>query len=1089
MRKSKIVPAAQYLRMSTEHQQYSFANQEAAIAKYAAQNGFRIVHTYRDSGRSGVNLRQRPALRALLEDVKLGRAPYKAVLVYDVSRWGRFQDTDEAASYEFICKKSGISLHYCTEQFANDGTPSSSMMKMLKRAMAGEYSRELSAKVYEGQRRLTLLGFKMGGTAPYGLRRLMISPDGMAKQRLRRGDRKSIQTFRVVLIPGPKAEIECVRRIFSMAARQKKSCGQIASELNRKHIRWQSGLPWSAVIVHRILTNPVYSGASVWGRTTQRIKERSRRIPRSQWVVRPRSYVPIIDQGTFERVRHLLSKRKTYPRRSENELLQNLKQLLNRKKCLNVHVINKARRMFCAETYSKRFGSLSRAYELVGYRAPSKNVKASEHHKEMSDLRRHLLTHLTALFPGMIEAKSNRSGHKLIVVIDKTIEVSLFLCREYTAVPARHRRWLLHIRDQDRNNLALVALVDFDFRHIRAFHLLRPLGNRLKVYKLLRENDPWFADGETLTSLSDLCAAARRVSLSQPNSTGLHHNALIRSPRPIATFDAKPAVESSLSSQTKEAAPAERVPVATYVRMSTDRQEYSIENQESAIARFAEQHKMEVVQRYIDAGKSGLLLSHRSGLTSLLRDILSGAATYKGILVFDVSRWGRFQDPDESAHYEFLCRSYGVPVYYCAESFSNDQSFHDSLLKALKRTMAGEFSRELSTKVFEGAKRLVQLGYRMGSSPGFGLRRLMVGADGRRKAILNAGEMKSLQTDHVVLVPGPRREVSLVRRIFKTVSKRKGCGQIARELNREGLTRNGKPWDDAYIMHLLKNPKYAGRNVWNRTTRKLGTRGEKVPPERWVVRNDAFVPIIDPRRFDRTQQRIRSSADVRWSEAELVAALKRLFAVKGRISERLLKTTPGMPHQDTFRRRFGSCRNSWQLADYRLPEKYRLSADKYSAGQQLRKEVIARILELFPTGTAVFRFAGRHRRLLRFENGLTVSILFCRMERTLAGHTRWLASPIPEERDFITLVCLLNSRANRVRHFYVLPRVDLTEPHQISRTDPWLLRGTLVPCLENLYSIVTRVDLQRRTQNQTCQSIRLATIDCSLGHASAYREK
>ena len=46
--------AAQYVRMSTEHQQYSTANQADKILDYAAHHGFEIVRTYADEGKSGL---------------------------------------------------------------------------------------------------------------------------------------------------------------------------------------------------------------------------------------------------------------------------------------------------------------------------------------------------------------------------------------------------------------------------------------------------------------------------------------------------------------------------------------------------------------------------------------------------------------------------------------------------------------------------------------------------------------------------------------------------------------------------------------------------------------------------------------------------------------------------------------------------------------------------------------------------------------------------------------------------------------------------------------------------------------------------
>ena len=102
MTDSEPVPAAQYLRMSTEHQQYSLENQSAAIQKYSDTHGFWVVRTYSDAAKSGLALKHRAGLRQLLEDVVGGAPGYQAILVYDVSRWGRFQDTDESAHYEFL---------------------------------------------------------------------------------------------------------------------------------------------------------------------------------------------------------------------------------------------------------------------------------------------------------------------------------------------------------------------------------------------------------------------------------------------------------------------------------------------------------------------------------------------------------------------------------------------------------------------------------------------------------------------------------------------------------------------------------------------------------------------------------------------------------------------------------------------------------------------------------------------------------------------------------------------------------------------------------------------------------------------------
>lgn len=100
---------------SNIQQTYSTDNQAAAIAIYAAQNGMRIVKTYEDSGKSGLNFKGRSGLQALLRDVRQPSPGFEAVLVYDVSRWGRFPDPDEAATYAYTCKRHGIEVIYCAE--------------------------------------------------------------------------------------------------------------------------------------------------------------------------------------------------------------------------------------------------------------------------------------------------------------------------------------------------------------------------------------------------------------------------------------------------------------------------------------------------------------------------------------------------------------------------------------------------------------------------------------------------------------------------------------------------------------------------------------------------------------------------------------------------------------------------------------------------------------------------------------------------------------------------------------------------------------------------------------------------------------
>ena len=114
--------AAQYIRMSTDKQDLSPSLQKDAIAAYAAAREMEIVASYEDEGRSGVHLKNRPALLKLLHDVTESKQ-FSTVLVYDVSRWGRFQDTDAAAYHEYHCRLHGVDVVYVAEMFGAEVNP------------------------------------------------------------------------------------------------------------------------------------------------------------------------------------------------------------------------------------------------------------------------------------------------------------------------------------------------------------------------------------------------------------------------------------------------------------------------------------------------------------------------------------------------------------------------------------------------------------------------------------------------------------------------------------------------------------------------------------------------------------------------------------------------------------------------------------------------------------------------------------------------------------------------------------------------------------------------------------------------------
>jgi len=368
------VRAAQYVRMSTEMQHYSIQNQAAVIAAYAHAHNLTLVRTYRDEGESGLLIKNRLGLLQLLEDVESGQADFGHILVYDVSRWGRFQDADESAHYEFVCKRAGIKVAYCAEQFDNDGTMLTSIVKNIKRVMAAEYSRELSAKVYAGQCRFARLGYKLGGYAGYGLVRELVDEKEQSKGLLKKGQRKYLLTDHIRISPGTPQEVVTVRWIFSRFLEVK--CETVVAwELNKKRVPTRSGDPWTRVMVGAILRNESYIGNLIFNRRSFKLRQTYTYNPPNQWIRAEGCIQPIVDRDVFAKVNKFIEERRVDL--TEEEMLVRLRRALLKEGKLSKGIIDRTPGLPCVATCQTHFGSLRNLYRLLGY-TPKRNYEFLE---------------------------------------------------------------------------------------------------------------------------------------------------------------------------------------------------------------------------------------------------------------------------------------------------------------------------------------------------------------------------------------------------------------------------------------------------------------------------------------------------------------------------------------------------------------------------------------------------------------------------------------------------------------------------------------------------------------------------------------
>ena len=499
--------AAQYVRMSTEHQQYSTENQADKIREYATRRGIEIVRTYADEGKSGLRIDGRQALQQLIKDVESGNADFQTILVYDVSRWGRFQDADESAHYEYICRRAGIQVAYCAEQFENDGSPVSTIVKGVKRAMAGEYSRELSAKVFAGQCRLIELGFRQGGPAGYGLRRVLIDQSGAIKSELARGEHKSLQTDRVILQPGPDAEVTIVNQIYRWFVEGNLFESEIADRLNTQCVLTDMGRAWTRATVREVLSNEKYIGNNVYNRRSFKLKKT--RVVNSQemWIKKEGAFDAIVPSELFYTAQGILRERAH--RFSNEELIEKLRRLFQQHGYLSGLIIDEAEGMPSAAAYAHRFGNLIRAYLAVGF-TPDRDYQYLEVNQFLRRLHPEIVgqtERMIAEVGGMVM----RASATDLLTVNHEFSISLVLARCQVLDNGR-RRWKIRFDTSLAPDITVAVRLDQSNQTTLDYYLLPRLDfGQARIH--LADHNPVEFESYRFDSLDYLYGMARRIRI------------------------------------------------------------------------------------------------------------------------------------------------------------------------------------------------------------------------------------------------------------------------------------------------------------------------------------------------------------------------------------------------------------------------------------------------------------------------------------------------------------------------------------------------------------------------------------------------
>ena len=488
-------------------------------------------------------------------------------------------------------------------------------------------------------------------------------------------------------------------------------------------------------------------------------------------------------------------------------------------------------------------------------------------------------------------------------------------------------------------------------------------------------------------------------------------------------------------------------PAAQYIRMSTDKQDLSPAIQQEAIQSYAEANDLEIVARYKDEGRSGLNLANRPGLKQLLDDVVNGP-NFQVVLVFDVSRWGRFQNPDASAYYDYQCGLHGVQVIYVAETFGAELSPMSALVKSMKRVMAAEYSRDLAWKCRAGQQRVLTMGFEMGQLPCIGYRRHSISADGTRRVPLEVGQRKFAFTDRIEWALAPAGEVALVERIFELyATTRCSIRGLARIGVDEGWSNSrGEPISYGMVKSLLRCETFIGNFLWGRSHPQASNRIATGALSRFV----GGVPrIVDDSTWALVQAKLSGTGAVPRSRSTLLAELGRAVRRNPHLTSSDL-ATQSCAHVGTYKRHFGTWTNALHLAGADPALIARNVADRARDKRKRSRAVGNLLAEALRTCGVPAEFNGRYDMLLL--TGMDVSVRLIWQKLRGANRLLWCVDRQASKMNTPNMVVVRMNEDETARDFFLVARKDLGSvfPRWLAPDIPAALGSRWCPSVANL---------------------------------------
>lgn len=317
---SSGIPAAGYIRMSSDKQETSPKQQRSEIEKLAATKGYDLIAWYIDKGISGDEIEKRPDFRRMLNDAQ--RKQFRAILCWDQDRFGRF-DSLKAGYVVEPLRMAGITLVTVT-QGAIDWTDfAGRMMYAIQQEGKNQFLVSLSQNTLRGRMQSAREGHGVS-CPPLGYDRVFYDAAGKLVHRATRNDRFSKpREWKAKLdVSVNPDDVGALQLIFGLYANTDANLHSIAHELNKRGVLTKRGRAWDAPSVKVVLRNEAYLGRLILGKTRGRKGRFSHvgngKVGGDGRIVAENAHPALIDEDTFRRVQEKLAKRAIVTKRSRS---------------------------------------------------------------------------------------------------------------------------------------------------------------------------------------------------------------------------------------------------------------------------------------------------------------------------------------------------------------------------------------------------------------------------------------------------------------------------------------------------------------------------------------------------------------------------------------------------------------------------------------------------------------------------------------------------------------------------------------------------------------------------------------------------